>query len=77
LVSDLVVHLIALADDVPQNPAYFLSSLPTIDNAKVNSQVTVVTMKLAELQSQVSRLNALGDRLAEEASIPDNEFNFQ
>jgi hypothetical protein len=34
-------------------------------------------MKLAELQSQVSRLNALGDRLAEEASIPDNELNFQ
>ena len=34
-------------------------------------------MKLAELQSQVLRLNALGDRLAEDASIPDNEFNFE
>ncbi|MFT6902440.1 MAG: murein DD-endopeptidase MepM/ murein hydrolase activator NlpD [Colwellia sp.] len=77
LVSGLIVHLIASADDVPQNPAYLLSSLPTIDNSKVNSQVTAVTMKLAELQSQVLRLNALGDRLAEEASIPDNEFNFQ
>ncbi|MBA6288128.1 M23 family metallopeptidase [Colwellia sp. MB3u-4] len=77
LVSGLIVHLIASADDVPQNPAYLLSSLPTIDNLKVNSQVTAVTMKLAELQSQVLRLNALGDRLAEEASIPDNEFNFQ
>ena len=77
LVSGLIVHLIASADDVPQNPAYLLSSLPIIDNFKVNSQVTAVTMKLAELQSQVLRLNALGDRLAEEASIPDNEFNFQ
>ncbi|MBA6329170.1 M23 family metallopeptidase [Colwellia sp. MB02u-6] len=77
LVSGLIVHLIASADDVPQNPAYLLSSLPIIDNFKVNSQVTAVTMKLAELQSQVLRLNALGDRLADEASIPDNEFNFQ
>lgn len=77
LVSGLIVHLIVSADDVPQNPAYLLSSLPTIDNPKVNSQVTAVTMKLAELQSQVLRLNALGDRLAEEASIPDSEFNFQ
>jgi murein DD-endopeptidase MepM/ murein hydrolase activator NlpD len=34
-------------------------------------------MKLAELQSQVLRLNALGDRLASEASIPEDEFNFQ
>ena len=77
LVSGLIVHLIVSADDVPQNPTYLLSSLPTIDNPKVNSQVTAITMKLAELQSQVLRLNALGDRLAEEASIPDNEFNFQ
>lgn len=77
LVSGLIVHLIFSADDVPQNPTYLLSSLPTIDNPKVNSQVTAITMKLAELQSQVLRLNALGDRLAEEASIPDNEFNFQ
>jgi murein DD-endopeptidase MepM/ murein hydrolase activator NlpD len=77
LVSGLIVHLLASADDVPQNPAYLLSSLSTIDNSKVNSQVAAVTMKLAELQSQVLRLNALGDRLAEEASIPDNEFNFQ
>jgi murein DD-endopeptidase MepM/ murein hydrolase activator NlpD len=54
-----------------------MTSLPSIDDPKVNSQVTAITMKLAELQSQVLRLNALGDRLAEEASIPDNEFNFE
>lgn len=77
LISGFIVHLIASADDVPQSPQYQLSSLPNIDNPKVNSQVTAVTMKLAELQSQVLRLNALGDRLAEAASIPDNEFNFE
>ena len=78
LISGFIVHLIASADDVPKNTIYQLSSLPIIDDTKVNSQqVTAVTMKLAELQSQVLRLNALGDRLAEEASIPDNEFNFQ
>ena len=78
LISGFIVHLSASADDVPKNTIYQLSSLPIIDDTKVNSQqVTAVTMKLAELQSQVLRLNALGDRLAEEASIPDNEFNFQ
>lgn len=77
LISGFIVHLIASADDVPQNPAYQLTNLPNLENPKENSQVTAVTMKLAELQSQVLRLNALGDRLAEEASIPDNEFNFQ
>lgn len=77
LISGFIVHLLISADDVPINPTYQLSNLPNLDNPKVNSQVTAVTMKLAELQSQVLRLNALGDRLAEEAKIPDNEFNFQ
>ena len=40
-------------------------------------QLTALTMKLAELQSHVLRLNALGERLAEGANIPDQEFNFQ
>jgi murein DD-endopeptidase MepM/ murein hydrolase activator NlpD len=77
LVSGFIVHLVVSADDVPKNPIYGMFSLPDTDTPKVNSQVTAVTMKLAELQSQVLRLNALGDRLAEEANIPDNEFNFQ
>ena len=77
LLSGFIVHLVVSADDVPKNPIYGMSSLPDNDTPKVNSQVTAVTMKLAELQSQVLRLNALGDRLAEEANIPDNEFNFQ
>tara|TARA_R110001592_G_scaffold136414_1_gene353483 strand:- start:1102 stop:1953 length:852 start_codon:yes stop_codon:yes gene_type:complete len=77
LVSGFIVHLVISADDIPKNPIYGMSSLPSTQAPKVNSQVTAVTMKLAELQSQVLRLNALGDRLAEEANIPDNEFNFQ
>jgi len=77
LVSGFIVHLIVSADDVPKNPIYGMSSLPDTGTPKINSQVTAVTMKLAELQSQVLRLNALGDRLAEEANIPDREFNFQ
>lgn len=78
LISGFIVHLIASADDVPANPTYQMSNLPDIDNTQVNShQVTAVAMKLAELQSQVLRLNALGDRLAEDASIPENEFNFE
>ena len=78
LVSGFIVHLVVSADDVPQSPTYQVANLPNIDSEKVNrQQVTAVAMKLAELQSQVLRLNALGDRLAEEASIPDSEFNFQ
>ena len=77
LVSGFIVHLVVSADDIPKNPIYGMSNLPDTGTPKVNSQVTAVTMKLAELQSQVLRLNALGDRLAEEANIPDNEFNFQ
>jgi murein DD-endopeptidase MepM/ murein hydrolase activator NlpD len=78
LISGFVVHLVASIDDVPRSPAYQISSLPNVDTPIVNNeQVTAVTMKLAELQSQVLRLNALGDRLAEDASIPNTEFNFE
>ncbi len=77
MISGFIVHLIATANDIPQNPTYSMSDLPNTADPKINSQVTAVTMKLAELQSQVLRLNALGDRLAEEASIPESEFNFQ
>jgi murein DD-endopeptidase MepM/ murein hydrolase activator NlpD len=39
-------------------------------------QLTALTIKLAELQSHVLRLNALGERLAETANIPEQEFSF-
>ena len=41
-----------------------------------DQKITALTIKLAEIQSQVLRLNALGDRLADDANIPENEFNF-
>jgi murein DD-endopeptidase MepM/ murein hydrolase activator NlpD len=78
LVSGFIVHLIVSADEIPQSPVYQMTNLPNLDNPVTNhEQVSAVTMKLAELQSQVLRLNALGDRLAEDASIPDAEFNFE
>jgi len=50
-----------------------LSSLP-LDNNK--QKTLALSLKLAELQSQVLRLNALGERLALEADIPEKEFDF-
>lgn len=39
-------------------------------------QLTGMTLKLAELQSQLLRLDALGARLVEEANLNPNEFSF-
>lgn len=66
-------------DAVPQLEHFgLLNQTDAAINRKpeADQQVTALTLKLAELQSQVLRLNALGDRLAEQANIPDNEFNF-
>ncbi|RHW76705.1 M23 family metallopeptidase [Colwellia sp. RSH04] len=48
----------------------------TVNSQQQKRQVTALTIKLAELQSQLLRLNALGERLADDANIPDKEFNF-
>jgi len=78
LISGFVIHLLFSADEVPQTVPFALNAPAKIDvNQLSEQQLTALTMKLAELQSQVLRLNALGDRLASEASIPENEFNFQ
>jgi murein DD-endopeptidase MepM/ murein hydrolase activator NlpD len=78
LISGFVIHLLFSANEVPQVLPFALKSPAIIDkNPLSEEQLTALTMKLAELQSQVLRLNALGDRLASEASIPENEFNFQ
>jgi murein DD-endopeptidase MepM/ murein hydrolase activator NlpD len=78
LISGFVIHLLFSADEVPQTVPFALSSPAKINPDQLSEpQLTALTMKLAELQSQVLRLNALGDRLASEASIPKNEFNFQ
>lgn len=47
-----------------------------LGKSETTQRLTALTIKLAELQSQVLRLNALGDRLAEDAEIPEKEFNF-
>ncbi len=78
LISGFVIHLLFSADDVPKTVPFAVNSPLLESSNQVNEpQLTALTMKLAELQSQVLRLNALGDRLASEASIPENEFNFQ
>ncbi|MDO6427190.1 M23 family metallopeptidase [Thalassotalea sp. 1_MG-2023] len=79
VISGFVVHLFMSADAVPNSSTFTVKS-PTKEPEALTvskQQVTALTMKLAELQSQVLRLNALGDRLAEEANIPAKEFNFQ
>ena len=80
LISGFIVHLVASSDAVPEKPLYSLTSSVqnSLSSPKINEQqMTALTIKLAELQSHVLRLNALGDRLASEANIPDKEFNFQ
>lgn len=52
------------------------TNLTSPENQTNSQQVTVLTIKLAELQSHVLRLNALGERLADNANIPEQEFNF-
>jgi len=77
LVSGLIVHLIASNKLQPSGEKYQLltpvNSAPTLAKEQ---KITALTIKLAELQSQVLRLNALGDRLADDANIPEKEFNF-
>lgn len=82
VISGSVVHLLLSADEVPANavspiePAIIASGY-TANELENRQHVTALTMKLAELQSHVLRLNALGERLADEANIPEEEFNFE
>ena len=41
-----------------------------------DQQLIMLATKVGELQAQVSRLNALGGRLAEQAELEDGEFDF-
>ncbi|WP_353517416.1 M23 family metallopeptidase [Thalassotalea sp. SU-HH00458] len=80
IVSGFVVHLLISSDAKPNLPLYSIkdNTHQVEKPSEINDQqVVALTMKLAELQSQVLRLNALGDRLAEQANIPENEFNFE
>ena len=85
LLSGVIVHLMLSTDEMPENKANYLANQVTALNKNIGideialkkQQLTALTMKLAELQSHVLRLNALGERLADNANIPEQEFNFE
>lgn len=92
LISGVVVHLMLSSNEEPANKVDYFASENSLVQPTENSnsslaqkelveikkqQLTALTIKLAELQSQVLRLNALGERLADDANIPEQEFNFQ
>jgi murein DD-endopeptidase MepM/ murein hydrolase activator NlpD len=90
LISGVIVSLVLSADEKPNNTTNYLATESTVSsNQKIaitaaelknvefkKQQLTALTMKLAELQSHVLRLNALGGRLADNANIPEQEFDF-
>jgi murein DD-endopeptidase MepM/ murein hydrolase activator NlpD len=90
LISGVIVHLVLSANEKPNNTTNYLASESTVSsNQKIaitatelknvelkKQQLTALTMTLAELQSHVLRLNTLGGRLADNANIPEQEFDF-
>lgn len=80
VISGFIVYLLMSASAKPVTGHFAEAQLKNHVELDVQDsskqQVIALTMKLAELQSQVLRLNALGERLADEAKIPENEFNF-
>ncbi|MGL1957981.1 MAG: M23 family metallopeptidase [Colwellia sp.] len=78
LVSGFVVHLMLPTAIQPIETNYGLIDQNENSSATTKDQhITALTIKLAELQSHVLRLNALGERLADDANIPEKEFNFK
>jgi len=91
LISGVVVYLFLSTNEQPINTTDYLTStniaapsqeteiteLPSENVELKKQQLTALTMKLAELQSHVLRLNALGGRLADNANIPEQEFDFE
>ena len=84
VISGVIVHLVVSGNTLPSNANRLVNKENAI-NTELNTQLDIekqqqviaLTLKLAELQSQVLRLNALGNRLASENNIPEAEFNFQ
>lgn len=79
LISGAIVHLVFSSDAVPQKNNFLMTEnlQNDVSTDSQRQEVLALTIKVAELQSQLLRLNALGDRLASESNIPDEEFNFQ
>ncbi len=77
--SGLVMYLLFSADAIPDKSHFGLVDEATEPDVVVEmeqAELVALTLKLAELQSQILRLNALGNRLADEVDIPEKEFNF-
>lgn len=78
IVSGIIMHLVLKPEVVPEHLQQAMLANATQSPTQPEStpeQITALTIKLADLQSHVLRLNALGERLAEEADIPKDEFN--
>ncbi|WP_228445272.1 M23 family metallopeptidase [Thalassotalea sp. HSM 43] len=76
VVSGLVMHSVLSPEEMPahlQTNQDLVKPKQQNDSYR-NEQVVALTAKIAELQSHVARLNALGERLAEEVDIPKDEF---
>ena len=76
LLSGSVIHLFFSSNAVPDKAAFGLNSSTIAINKSTNPEVIALTLKLAELQSQILRLNAIGNHLADKANVPEKEFNF-
>lgn len=85
LLSGIIIHLLVSANkhtniSLSGIEQYQIeTSIPdeiSLGTKPNDETLTALTIKLAELQSQVLRLNALGERLANDADIPQKEFNF-
>lgn len=83
VISGLIMHQVLKPDLVPEHlkPEHLKmvqqpqgSVIASEQDASIE-QITALTVKLADLQSHILRLNAISDRLAEEANIPKKEFN--
>ncbi|MDN3653572.1 M23 family metallopeptidase [Thalassotalea ponticola] len=77
VVSGLLIHSFLSPNEVPEHLRNMqnVAQSPELNNDTESQQVLALTVKIAELQSHLARLNALGERLAEEADIPAEEFN--
>jgi murein DD-endopeptidase MepM/ murein hydrolase activator NlpD len=79
LVSGVVIHLFFSTDAIPDKSQYGLITAEFIEpiiKPEYDANVVALTIKVAELQSHLLRLNALGNRLADEANIPAQEYDF-
>lgn len=76
VVSGVVMHLVLKPTEVPEHLKLSnQQSLNLITDISKDKQILALTVKVADLQSHLLRLNALGERLADEANIPKDEFN--